>query len=127
LTADYLNGLYKELIQKYYGPEFTMGPNDECEWMFIPHFYLNFYVFTYATGLTSGLSMATQIEQKGEKAARRYIDNMLKAGSSAPPLEILKNAGVNLETPAPILDMLNLFEQTIDQFDQIWTKTYGQG
>ncbi|MBK7703207.1 MAG: oligoendopeptidase F [bacterium] len=126
LTADYLNGLYKELIQKYYGPNYELGPNDEVEWAFIPHFNYNFYVFTYATGLTSGISLAQQIMAKGEPAATRYIDGMLKGGSSAPPLTLLKNAGVDLETPAPILTMLDVFEKTIADFDALWTKTYAQ-
>jgi len=126
LTADYLDGLYKDLITKYYGPDFQMGPNDAVEWAYIPHFYYNFYVFTYATGLTSGISMAEQIDKHGQKAAQRYIDNMLKAGSSRPPLEILKSAGVDLESPEPILTMLDLFEKTIDRFDALWSKTYGK-
>ncbi len=126
LTAEYLDGLYKDLITKYYGPDFQMGPDDCVEWAYIPHFYYNFYVFTYATGLTSGISMAELIERHGDKAARRYIDNMLKAGSSRPPLEILKNAGVDLESPEPILTMLDLFEKTIDEFDALWTKTFGR-
>ncbi len=126
LTADYLNGLYAQLIQDYYGPDFALGENDECEWMFIPHFYYNFYVFTYATGLTSGLALADEISNQGDKAARRYIDNMLKAGSSAPPLDILRSAGVDLETPAPILAAMDVFERTIDEFDKLWTKKYGR-
>lgn len=126
LTADYLDSLYADLITRYYGPEFQMGPDDATEWAYIPHFYYNFYVFTYATGLTSGISLAEQIMDQGRKAADRYIDNMLKAGSSRPPLEILKSAGVDLETPQPILTMLDLFERTIDQFDKLWTKTYGK-
>jgi oligoendopeptidase F len=121
LTAKYLNDLYAQLIRDYYGPGFELGENDECEWMFIPHFYYNFYVFTYATGLTSGLAMAEMIDEQGEPAARRYIDNMLKAGSSAPPLDILRNAGVDLETPAPILAAMNMFERTVDEFDRLWT------
>ncbi len=125
LTADFLNGLYKDLITKYYGPDFAMGENDEVEWAFIPHFNYNFYVFTYATGLTSGISLARDIMDQGQKAADRFIDNMLKAGSSAPPLEILKAAGVDLEKPDPILTMLDLFEETIEEFDALWTKTYG--
>ncbi len=126
LTADFLNGLYHDLITKYYGPDFQMGENDEVEWAFIPHFNYNFYVFTYATGLTSGISLARNIMDQGQKAADRYIDNMLKAGSSAPPLEILKAAGVDLEKPDPILTMLDLFEETVDEFDALWTKTYGK-
>jgi oligoendopeptidase F len=126
LTADVLDGIYKELITKYYGPDYEMGKNDDVEWAFIPHFYYNFYVFSYATGLTSGISIARQIEAKGgEKAAQRYINEMLKAGSSAPPLEILKKAGVDLETPEPIVDAMNLFEQTIADFDSTWTKAHG--
>jgi len=126
LTAEFLNELYRDLIVKYYGPDFALGDNDECEWMFIPHFYYNFYVFAYATGLTSGLSLAKQIEEKGNTVASQYIDNILKAGSSAPPLEILRNGGVDLETPQPILDMLDMFEETVGEFDRIWTQAYGQ-
>ncbi len=124
LTADFLNKLYAELITKYYGPDFEMGPDDCVEWAFIPHFFYNFYVFSYATGLTSGISMAQLIEDEGQKAADRYIDQMLSAGSSDKPLTILKNAGVDLETPQPILTMLDLFEKTIEDFDKLWTKTY---
>ncbi|PID80708.1 oligoendopeptidase F [bacterium DOLJORAL78_65_58] len=126
LTADFLNQTYGDLIREYYGPEFEMGPNDECEWVFIPHFYYNFYVFTYATGLTSGLTIADLIEKDGRKAADRYIDNMLSAGCSAPPLDILRSAGVDLETPRPILAAMDLFEKTVEQFDKLWTKKYGR-
>jgi len=126
LTASWLNAKYKELIEAYYGPGFEMAANDECEWMFIPHFYYDFYVFTYATGLTSGLAMAERIEKHGDKAARQYVDNMLKAGSSAPPLEILKNAGVDLESPQPIQAAMDLFAATLDEFERVWVKSQKQ-
>ena len=126
LTAEYLNGLYADMIREYYGPHYELGADDGCEWMFIPHFYYNFYVFSYATGLTSGLAIADQITAKGEPAAKRYIDNMLKAGSSAPPLDILRNAGVDLETPAPIVAAMDMFERTVDEFDRLWTAKYGK-
>ena len=125
LTAEYLNGLYTDLIRKYYGPNFEMEEFEECEWAFVSQFWRNFYVFTYATGMTSGISLATQIQEKGDDAAERYIDNLLKGGASAPPLEILSRAGVNLETPAPIIDMLDLFEETVEEFDRVWTEAYG--
>jgi oligoendopeptidase F len=125
LTAEYLNGLYGEMIREYYGPGFELGPDDEVEWMFIPHFYYDFYVFTYATGLTSGLALAENISREGDAAAQRYIDNMLKAGSSAPPLDILRNAGVDLETPAPIVAAMDVFEKTVEEFDRLWTQKYG--
>jgi oligoendopeptidase F len=122
LTAEWLNAKYKELITTYYGPGFQMAENDECEWMFIPHFYRDFYVFSYATGLTSGLALAEEISTKGQKSADRYIDNMLKAGSNAPPLDILRNAGVDLETPAPIQSAMDLFARTVAEFEKTWEK-----
>ncbi len=125
LTAEFLNTLYGDMVREYYGPDFELGADDECEWIFIPHFYYNFYVFTYATGLTSGLAIADLIEEDGQKAADRYIDNMLSAGSSAPPLDILRNAGVDLEKPEPILAAMDLFEETVKEFDKLWTKKYG--
>ena len=126
LTADFLNTLYADMIGEYYGPGFALGEDDACEWMFIPHFYYNFYVFTYATGLTSGLALADAIDEQGEAAATRYVDNMLKAGSSAPPLDILRNAGVDLETPAPIVAAMDMFEETVEEFDRVWTRKYGK-
>jgi len=125
LTADFMNGLYGDMIREYYGPEFELADDDECEWMFIPHFFYNFYVFTYATGLTSGLALADKISEDGQDASEIYINNMLKAGSSAPPLDILRSAGVDLETSAPILAAMKMFEETIDEFDETWTKAYG--
>jgi len=122
LTAEWLNAKYAELITLYYGPGFAMSENDECEWMFIPHFYYNFYVFTYATGLTSGLAMADRIDDMGEKAAKQYIDGMLKGGESAPPLDLLRTAGVDLETPAPIQAAMDLFAETLAEFEKVYAK-----
>jgi oligoendopeptidase F len=126
LTAEFLNGLYTELIGTYYGPDFQMEENEEVEWGFISQFWRNFYVFTYATGMTSGISIAEQINDDGRKAADRYINEMLKAGASAPPLEILSRAGVNLETAKPIEDMLDLFAETVEEFDKVWSRKYGK-
>ncbi|HOX25142.1 MAG TPA: oligoendopeptidase F [Candidatus Krumholzibacteria bacterium] len=126
LTAEWLNAKYKELIELYYGPEYEMAANDECEWMFIPHFYYDFYVFSYATGLCSGLALAENISAHGEKPAQQYIDGMLKAGSSAPPLDILRTAGVDLETPAPIQSAMDLFAATLAEFERTWIKANKQ-
>jgi len=126
LTAEFLNTLYGDMIKEYYGPGFELGEFDQCEWMFIPHFFYNFYVFTYATGLTSGLAMADMIAEEGQDAADRYINNMLRAGSSAPPLDILRDAGVDLETPAPIVAAMDMFQETVEEFDRLWTQKYGQ-
>ncbi|MBN1337223.1 MAG: oligoendopeptidase F [Deltaproteobacteria bacterium] len=125
LTAEFLNGLYGDLVRAYYGPDYAMGPDDVIEWAFIPHFFYNFYVYTYALGLTSGISLAEQIGQRGKAgraAVERYKKHLLSAGGSQPPLVILRNAGVDLETPDPILDMLDLFERTVAEFDAEWTR-----
>ena len=124
LTADYLNTTYSELIAKYYGPDFEMGENDASEWAYIPHFFYDFYVYSYATGLTAGISLGHQILEKktGRAAAERYKKELLSAGGSAPPLTILKNAGVDLTSPEPILDMLDVFEATIDEFEATYDK-----
>lgn len=79
-------------------------------------------MFTYATGLTSGISMARQIDEGGTSVADRYIQEMLKAGSSGPPLELLARAGVDLTSPKPIHDAMDLFEETVKAFDQLWSK-----
>ena len=119
LTADYLNTTYSELITKYYGPDYEMGEHDAAEWAYIPHFFYDFYVYSYATGLTAGISLGTQIMDRkgGRAAAELYKKELLSAGGSAPPLEILANAGVDLTNPQPILDMLDVFEATIDEFE----------
>ena len=124
ITPAFLNGLYSELITTYYGPDYEMGADDSMEWGFIPHFYYNFYVFAYATGLTSGISLSQQII-KDPKAAERYKTQLLSAGSSAPPMVILRNAGVDLETSKPILDMLDLFEKTLAEFEKTYAQVYG--
>ena len=129
LTGDALNAVYAEILRKYYGEDegiCTIDPVCYAEWAYIPHFYYNFYVFTYATGLTSGLALADEISANGDKAAQRYINNMLKAGSSAPPLDILRNAGVDLETAAPIVSAMDAFANTVAEFDKLWTKKYGK-
>jgi len=127
LTADFLNKTYGDLIQKYYGPDFKLGEHDASEWAFIPHFYYDFYVFSYATGLTSGIAIAQQIldKKQGAANAQRFKDAFLAAGSSQPPLTILKNAGVDLTTPAPIVSMLDLFEQTVAEFEATLAKKNG--
>ncbi len=125
LTADFVNGLYADLVKAYYGPDYAMAPDDAIEWAFISHFYYNFYVYTYALGLTSGISIAQQMDRKGKaglEAIERYKKHLLSAGGSKPPLVILREAGVDLETQAPILDMLDLFERTVAEFDTEWTR-----
>src|SRR5699024_5834247 len=84
------------------------------EWGRVPHFYRPFYVYQYATGLSSAINLATAVRDQGEPARERYL-GMLKAGSSDYPMDVLKAAGVDLETPAPI-------QAGVDEFDRVVTE-----
>ena len=121
ITANKLNNIYAELIRTYYGPNYTMDENDHMEWAYIPHFYYKYYVFTYATGLSSGIAFADKIVNEGEPAREAYL-NMLKGGSSKPPLVLLKEAGLDLTKPEAIKAALDLFDDTLDQLEELLDK-----
>lgn len=119
LTAESLNRTYAGLVKKYYGPQYTMLDGDAIEWAYIPHFYRGFYVFQYATGLTSSIALTEKILKEGAPAVAAY-HGLLSAGASDYPLNTLKKAGVDLTTPAPFLAMLDLFEKTVDEFSTVY-------
>jgi len=121
ITATKLNKIYADLIRTYYGPNYTMDENDHMEWAYIPHFYYKYYVFTYATGLSSGIAFADKIVKEGEPAREAYL-SMLKGGSSKPPLVLLKEAGLDLTKSAAIESALKLFDTTIDQLEDLMDK-----
>jgi oligoendopeptidase F len=126
LTADTFNQVYGDLIRDYYGPGFTIDQDDALEWAYIPHFYWKFYVYTYATGLSSGIAMAERIGSGDESARDAYL-GMLGAGCSKPPLEILRDAGVDLTKPDAIESALKLFERTLDELEGLLLADKDQG
>ncbi|MBN2411353.1 oligoendopeptidase F [candidate division KSB1 bacterium] len=121
ITADKLNGIYAELIRAYYGPHYVMDENDHIEWAYIPHFYYKYYVFTYATGLSSGIAFAEKITNEGRKTRDAYL-NMLKGGNSKPPLVLLRESGLDLTKPEAIESALKLFDQTVDELQTLLVK-----
>ena len=121
VSAKLLNKTYGDLIRAYYGPDFTMGKNDELEWSYIPHFYYKYYVFTYATGLSSGISLAEKVTKGGAKAREAYM-SMLKGGSSRPPLDLLKGAGLDLTRPEAYETVAKLFDQTLARMESLLDK-----
>jgi len=121
LTAQFLNKTYGDLIRKYYGPGFTLGKNDGVEWAYIPHFYYKYYVFSYATGLSAGIALADRIKQGGPTARDAYL-GMLEGGSSKPPLELLKGAGVDLTKPTAIATAAKLMDSTLSRIEAILAK-----
>jgi oligoendopeptidase F len=118
ITADKLNAIYGELVRTYYGDDYSMDENDSIEWAYIPHFYYKYYVFTYATGLSSGIAFAEKIKNEGSEARDAYIE-MLKGGNSKPPLELLKAAGLDLTKPQAIESALQLFDKTVDELQDL--------
>jgi oligoendopeptidase F len=118
VTAEKLNAIYGGLIGDYYGPGYTMDPDDELEWAYIPHFYFKYYVFTYATGLASGTAIAEMVAT-GDPAARDHYLEMLGGGNSKPPLDLLRGAGVDLTKPDAIAAALQLFDRTLTELEKI--------
>lgn len=114
LNADNLSRLYLELNKKYYGDEIVSDDEIAYEWARIPHFYYNFYVYQYATSYCAAYSVAHKILEEGAPAVEHY-KKFLSSGCSQAPVELLKIAGVNLETPAPIQDALDAFGKIIDE------------
>lgn len=121
LTAKFFNETYAGLIRNYYGPDYTLGPNDGLEWAYIPHFYFKFYLFSYATGLSAGIALADRVKSGGVPAREAYL-GMLKGGSSKPPLELLKGAGVDLTKPHAIEAAAKLMDATLGRIEAILAK-----
>ncbi len=118
LTADVLDKLYYELNCKYYGPDMISDPEIAVEWARIPHFFYNFYVYQYATGFSSAVAIARGILKNGAPAVADY-KRFLSGGCSQPPVELLKIAGVNLESSQPIQDALDVFGEIIDEMETL--------
>lgn len=118
LTADSLNEIYRELNVAYHGPEMVIDKEIELEWERIPHFYRHFYVYKYATGFSAATSLSKQILEEGQPAVERYLQ-FLKGGSSDFPLNLLKNAGVDMTSPEPIREALAVFKALIKELEQL--------
>lgn len=118
LTAESLSGIYRELNLKYFGSEVAVDEDISMEWARIPHFYTSFYVYKYATGFSAAASISQQILKEGQPAVDRYI-KFLSSGGSDCPLELLKKAGVDLSTPKPVQDAMNVFGSILDELENL--------
>ena len=118
LTADALSAKYLALNKLYFGD--TMISDDEIalEWTRIPHFYYNYYVFQYATSFSAAVAIANRILREGESAVKDY-KKFLSGGCSKEPVELLRDMGVDMRTPAPINDALSLFGELIDELSEL--------
>ena len=117
LTADWLCEKYAALNRLYYGPEVNTGDDISLEWARIPHFYYNFYVYKYATGMSAALKLAANL-RSGDPAKREAYFGFLKAGSSKDVLDIMRDAGVDLSQPAPVSEALGYFDSIVKRLRQ---------
>ena len=118
LTAEYLSKKYYELNKKYFGNNVIVDEEISYEWARIPHFYYNFYVYKYATGLSAASKIADDILSGKENAVENY-KKFLKSGSTLSPIESLKLAGVDLNNKDVIESALKIFNDTIEEFKKI--------
>lgn len=118
LTSENLNELYLGLNKKYYGDQIFHDEQIAYEWSRIPHFYTSFYVYKYATGIISALSIVERILSEGEKAVADY-KAFLSSGGSDSPVELLKIAGVDLTSRAPFDAAMQAFERALKELEAL--------
>ena len=118
LTVDALRGEYRKLLDAYFGPGFTVDEELELECLRIPHFYNAFYVYKYATGLSAAVALADRVTKGGKPELDAYL-GFLKGGGSKWPLDLLRDAGVDMETPGPVDAALGYFERLVGELDAL--------
>ena len=118
LTADVLCAEYKRLNELYYGPDMAVDDEIAMEWARIPHFYYNYYVFQYATGYSAAIALSRKILSEGESAVKDYL-GFLSGGCSKSPIDLLKGAGVDMTSPEPVNQALQLFDQLLDEMEAL--------
>ena len=118
LTPDVLCAEYRRLNELYYGPDMVVDDEIAMEWARIPHFYYNYYVFQYATGYSAAIALSRRILSEGEPAVKDYI-RFLSGGCSKSPIDLLKDAGVDMTSPAPVNQALELFGTLLDEMESL--------
>lgn len=111
--------VYYDLLKLYFGEDIVIDSQLKLEWARIPHFYYNFYVYQYATGFSAAIALSQKMLKEGEPAVKAYKEKFLSAGCSKDPVAILKDAGVDMSTKAPIEEALNLFDGLIDEMEEL--------
>jgi oligoendopeptidase F len=116
LTVDRFKSVYRELLEKYFGPEFTLDDELSLECFRIPHFYRAFYVYKYATGMSAAIALADRVTGGGAKELDDYL-NFLKGGCSKDPLDLLRDAGVDMQRPEAVDTALSYFGRLVEELD----------
>lgn len=118
LTVKSLRQLYRELLDDYFGPEFQVDDTLELECFRIPHFYRAFYVYKYATGLSAAVALSRRVLEGGQQELDDYL-NFLKSGCSKDPLDLLRDAGVDMTRPEPVATTLERFRTLTEELDRL--------
>ena len=116
LTADYLDQISHQLVEKYYGPNVKLVGTDTQSWAYVPHFYMNYYVYQYVTSWAIATTLSERVWTKQPGALDRYLD-FLSAGGSADPITILKRAGVDVTNGQYLNDSLKVLQKRLDQIE----------
>ena len=117
-TAEALCALYKELNVQYFGSDMIVDDEIALEWARIPHFYYDYYVYQYATGYAAAIALSRRILREGQSAVRDYL-GFLSGGCSADPVTLLRGAGVDMASPAPVEDATKLFDELIGEMEAL--------
>ena len=118
LTSEDFSTIYLDLNKKYFGPSMVSDERIAFEWMRIPHFYSDFYVYKYATGFTASTILANRVINKKEGALENYF-KFLKDGNKHFPIEQLKIAGVDMTNPSTVDEALQIFKNQVDALDKL--------
>jgi len=118
LSASSLREIYRDIYQKYYGPDLVLDSLDDLSCLRISHFYRNFYVYKYATSLAAAAAFSRKILTGEQQALERYI-GLLEAGGFGYPIDIVKTAGVDMTSPEPVNKTIELFAGLVDQLETL--------
>ena len=118
LTAEVLSKEYRRLNELYFGPDMVVDEQIAVEWARIPHFYFDYYVFQYATGYSAAIALSKRILAEGDSAVKDYL-GFLSGGCSKSPIELLKLAGVDMTSPEPVNQALELFGKLLDEMEEL--------
>ncbi len=118
LTVETLKNEYHKLLADYFGPDFVIDDQLKLECLRIPHFYHAFYVYKYATGLSAAIALSERVVNGGKTELNDYL-SFLQGGCSQWPLDLLKDAGVDMTKPEPVDTALSYFERLVDELDDL--------
>jgi oligoendopeptidase F len=118
LTVDRFKQVYRELLEAYFGPQFTLDDQLSLECFRIPHFYRAFYVYKYATGMSAAIALAERVTQGGKRELEDYL-RFLQGGCSQDPLDLLRDAGVDMEQPGPVDTALAHFGALVEELAEL--------